>query len=279
MTRVIDTLAGFEAYARKAGLETPMVRESLWAERYEGAYPEVFEAFYATAGPPSGRGALVRELSKVRKRVEEAAPVVRDAVREVDALAPSVLGTAPEPAPVHVLMVGPFSTNAAVGTLGGDVAVFHCLEWFQSAPGARVLVAHEGTHAWHQLAMGGPGPADDPAWTAFSEGVAIAASRVLAPGQAEIDYFWYGHPEDEWLPWCREHRSELLEHFGDSIDAGATTNESYFGGGLVDGHWRVGFYLADELVAGLGRSLPDLVAMSVEEGRVAIREAIASPPA
>jgi hypothetical protein len=272
MARMVDTLAAFEVFARKAGLENPMVRESLWEERYEAAHPDVFEAFYATHGSPAGRGALVRELSRVKKRAEEAAPVVRDAIRQVDGALPPLLGVAPEPSPVHVLMVGTFTTNAAVGRLGDDVAVFHCLEWFQSPEGARVLVAHETTHAWHELALGLDPPDDDPAWVAFSEGLAIAASRALVPDRPDIEYFWYGHPEEEWLPWCREHRDRLLEHFRDSLEAGPETTEAYFGGGMIDGHWRVGFFLADDLVARLGRPLPELAAMSVDEGRAAIRD-------
>lgn len=271
MARVIETLAAFEAFARKAGLETPMMRESLFQERYESAHPEVFEAFYATHGAPEGRAALVRELSNVKARVEEAAPAVRKAVKEADSVLPGILGVPAEPAPVHVIMVGTFTTNAAVGPLGDDMAVFHCLEWFQTADGARVLAAHEGAHAWHRLALGEPVPEDDPAWVAFYEGVAIAASRAAVPDRPEEEYFWYGHPEDEWLGWCRENRDALLEHFGDSLYGGEGITETYFGGGMIDEHWRVGFYLADELVSSLGKTLPELVAMSVEEGQAAIR--------
>ena len=37
--------------------------------------------------------------------------------------------------------------------------------------------------------------ADDMAWLVFSEGLATQTSRAAVPGQPEIDYFWYGHPE------------------------------------------------------------------------------------
>lgn len=272
--RVLDTIPEFRSFARKAGLETPMMREALWTERYEGAHPDVFEAFYASHGAPSGRAAVVRELSRVKSRVEEAVPVVTAAIDELDPALPGLLGVDAEPSPRHVLMVGTFSTNAAVGQLGDEVAVFHCLEWFQSAEGARVLVAHETSHAWHQLAMGGPGPVDDPAWVAFSEGLAIAASRAAVPDRPEDEYFWYGHPEEAWLPWCRDNHDALMEHFGSSLDAGAEGAELYFGGGMVDGHWRVGFYLADELVKALGRSLPELAAMTPADARAAIRRAL-----
>ena len=272
--RIVDTTAGFESFARKAALETPLLREALWREKYEDAYPEVFAGFYAADGSPSGRAAIVREISRVRSRSEEAAGVVREGIRAAAAALPSLLDVPAEPEPVHVLMVGTFTTNATVGKLNDEVAVFHCLEWFQTAEGTRVLVAHETTHAYHQIAMGAKGPEDDAAWMAFSEGLAIAASRAIVPGLPEADYFWYGHPEVEsWLPWCQEHRDKLIQHFRASLDVPETV-ETYFGGGMIEGQWRVGFWLADELIRGVDLPLSSLAAMTVEEGRALIRKAL-----
>ncbi|MGQ0743259.1 MAG: hypothetical protein ACT4OS_02765 [Acidimicrobiales bacterium] len=291
--RIVDTTGTFEAYARKAGLESPITRELLWRERYEKAHPEVFEAFSAKHGSTGGVSALVRELSRVRARVAEATPVVQAAVERAEAALPDLLGVPAEPAPLHVLMVGHFSTNAATEPLGDDLAVFHCLEWFQSAVGAAVLVAHETTHARHRLALatshpqaagaetgGGAGGGDvigeDLAWTIFAEGIASAASRAVVPEASEVDHFWYGHPEnDEWLTWCQANRGELARHMAASLDLAEAT-ETFFGGGVVDGHWRVGYELADHLVAGLGRSLPDLVATPPEEARTLVTEALAA---
>ena len=274
MARILDTIPAFEAYARKSGLESPLRREMLWVELYESSEPEAFAAFNTAHGSTGGRQAVVKELGRVRERVKVAAPQMRRIVEEVDAGLPALLGVAAEPAPLHVLMVGHFTTNAAGAPMGDDLAVFHCLEWFQTPETARILTAHEGTHGWHQIALGAPPPADDLAWAAFAEGVALAASRQAVPGQPDVDYFWYGHPEvDDWLPWCAENRVELLRHFRVSLDIPEAT-ETFFGGGLVDGKWRVGFYVADELVTALGRTLPELVAMSVDEGRAAVVEAL-----
>ncbi|MGH9190766.1 MAG: hypothetical protein ACRD0Q_12205 [Acidimicrobiales bacterium] len=277
MARILDTVPAFEGFARKAGLESPFRRELMIKESYEEQHPDVFAAFNPRFGSPGGRAVIARELTGTRDRVRRAQPLMTEAIENVDPLLPGVLGLADEPSPLHVLMVGQFSTNAAVGRLGDDVAVFHCLEWFESAEGAPVLVAHEGTHAWHQLALGAAAadlPADDLAWMAFSEGLATRASRAAVPDRPELDYFWYGHdaPED-WLAWCQEHHDELLKHFRASLDIAEAT-ETFFGGGLVDGHWRVGYYLADSLVAGLGVALPELVAMTVDEARSAIRTAV-----
>ncbi|MFN2609249.1 MAG: hypothetical protein ABR511_15380, partial [Acidimicrobiales bacterium] len=229
MARIVDTIAAFEAYAKKANLETPIRRELQWKEGYESAFPEVFEPFNAEHGSPEGRAALVKELGNVRRRVAEAAPIVAAHIEEVDAALPRALGLPADPSPLHVLLVGSFATNAAVGRLGDDVAVFHCLEWFQSAEGARVLVAHEATHAWARLATGEAFPDDDAAALAFAEGVAIAASREIVPDRPPAEYFWYGHGEVEhWLPWCEEHRDELLVTFAEGLGAPETV-DAFFG--------------------------------------------------
>jgi len=273
VARILDISSDFDAFARQAFLESPVLREGLWRERYEGAHPEVFEAFYAEQESTEGRAALVRELSKVRRRVGEATPVMRQLIEELDPAVQKALGLSRDPSPRHVLLVGPYSTNAVVGRLGGEVTLFHCLEWFNSPEGARVVVAHEAVHAWHEVTLG-ERPPEDVAWTTFYEGVAIQASRELVPGRDEYDYFWYGHAGfEDWLPWCREHTDELLGRLRESLDDPGAT-ETFFGAGLVEGRWRVGYFLADVLVGGLGRSLPELVAMSVDEAQEAIRGAL-----
>jgi hypothetical protein len=274
VARVLDTTPAFEEFARRAFLESPVVRERLWLDRYEAAHPEVFEAFHAIQPNQEGRNALVRELSLVRQKAREAAPVMNELIEEVEPAVQEVLGLPPALAPRHVLLVGTYATNAIVAPLEGEVTLFHCLEWFQSREGARVLVAHEDTHACHQLQLGEAPREDDAAWMAFYEGVAIQASRAVVPDAPEDDYFWYGHVGfEDWLPWCQEHRDDLMERFRSSLDDPAAV-DSFFGGGLVEERWRVGFFLADELVAGLGRPLPELVTLSVAEGSRAIRAAL-----
>ncbi|MGH9165799.1 MAG: hypothetical protein ACRDZW_09845 [Acidimicrobiales bacterium] len=274
--RILDTTPAFENFARTAFLDPPEQREGLWRERYEGVHPEVFAAFYAGQPDQSGRAALVRELSRIRQLAKEAGPLVAGIIEDVEPKVAEVLGvTATTSSPQHVLMVGPHTTNALVGRLDGEVTLFHCLEWFFDEDGNRVLVAHEDAHAWHELALGGEPPREDAAWLAFSEGVAIAASRLVVPGRPEADYFWYGYGGfEEWLPWCREHRAELVERFAAGLDD-AETGETFFGGGLVEGRWRTGYFVADLVVTALGRSLPELVALPVDEARATVRKTLA----
>jgi hypothetical protein len=260
-------------------VESPFRRELLWKDLYRASHPDVFAAITkAVPGFDLGVPAMVRELSRIRTRVKESAGDMRSAITELDPKVGQALGVAPEPSPVHVLMVGAFTANSAVGALGEDVSVFHCVEWFQTVSGARSLVAHETAHAWHQLALRGaaqdaPGD-DDLLWMIFSEGLATQTARTVVPNLAEVDYFWYGHPEmDSWGPWCQEHRSELLELLRGAIGDPAAA-EAFFGAGRVAGHWRVGYHLADHLVAVMGIALPDLVTMSVDEARRAVLEAL-----
>ena len=274
MARVLDILATFEAYAKKTFVDSPVVRESRWKELYEDAHPEVFAAFYADQGDRVGRSAVVRELTLVRDRASEGGPVLHRIIEEIEPAVRDALGVAPTPDPLHVLMVGPYSINVLVSSMGDDVTVFHCLEWFQSEEGSRVLVAHEDAHAWHRIVLGLKPPTENAAWTAFSEGLATLVSRHVEPDRPEEDYFWYGHEGfEDWLPWCVEHRDELLVRFRDELDQEGSS-DTFFGSGLVEKRWRVGYYLSDLLVASLDRPLPELVALSVDEGSAAIREAL-----
>jgi len=277
MARFLDTTPAFDSFAKKGALESPVLRRELWRELYEGAHPDVFESFYAREASRDGLKVLLTDLSGLRGRVAAAAPQVVAVAEEVEPLVQVALGQAGSPSPLHVLMVGPLSTNGLVGRLGDDVAMFHCLEWFQGPDSWKVLVAHEDTHAWHELALG-QRPAEDLAWTAFAEGLAVQVSRQVVPGRAEEDYFWYGFPGfTEWVDWCREHRGDLLERFRSSLDD-PTAFERFFGGGMVESHLRVGYFLADAIVAGLERPLPELVAMTPDQARDAVRGSVAAGP-
>lgn len=279
MADILDTIPDFDVFAKKAFLEVPVMRDQMWRQVYEAGHREVFEAFYAGQPGTDGRKALVRELSRVQKLTRDAAPVMKELIEEVEPAVRGALGMPAEPSPGHVLIVGPYSTNVLVGRLAGRVTLFHCLEWFTSAEGARVLVAHEDAHAWHEIATGaGPAPADLAA-TAFYEGVASQVSRAVVPGRDEADHFWFGHAGfEDWLPWCREHRVELLELFAAALDD-PEASERFFGAGLVKDHWRVGYYLADEIVGGLGMSLGDLARTDPAAGGSAVRQAVGAKPA
>lgn len=278
MTRILDTTPDFVALTKAAFLQDPVSRRDLWDKRYRARYPAVFDAFFAGQGAREQVPALVHRLSDVRKVVDTAAPVMPALIEEVEPAVREALGIVDVPEPLHVLMVGTFSTNACVVHVDDDIAVLHCLEWFSDPETTRVLVAHEDTHAWHETVRGSSLP-EDLAWTAFAEGLALQVSRAVVPDRPEADYFWYGVAGfEDWLPWCREHRDLLLDRFAESLDneggEGDDATEAFFGAGFVEQRWRTGFYVADELVRSLDVSPPDLVRMDADEARKALRTAL-----
>lgn len=276
MARIVDTAPAFEAFAGSAALESPLIREQLWRERYEAAHPDVFAAFYAGDASPRHPLAQVRELSRVRRQAREGAAALGTVIDEVEETVRVLLDSPREPSPTHVLLVGGGSVNASVGRLGDQVAVFHCLEWFRSAEDWRVLAAHETAHAWHEITLGITPPDEDLAWITFSEGLAVRASQEAVPGHPMCDYFWYGHPGfDAWLAWCQEHREQLRSHLRDHLDDPSAAN-ALFGSQDHQGHSRTGYFVAGELLAGTGRPLSELVRLPVDEARDLVRSALSS---
>jgi len=52
--------------------------------------------------------------------------------------------------------------------------------------------------------------------------------------------------------------------------------ETLFEGGQVEGHWRTGFFVADEVVGALRRPMRELARLDPDEARRRIREGLAS---
>lgn len=274
MARILNTIPDFQRFAGSALRADPHARERLWEEQYRAVHPEVLATYFEGYGSREGLPAVLGQLRGLRARVQAAVALLPDIIQQVEPAVRHTLGMKPAPEPLHVLMVGTFSANAFVARLGGELAVFHCLEWFTTLEPTRVLVAHEDTHAWHEAALGHT-PTNDPAWTAFYEGLAIQVSRTVVPDRPEDDYFWYGLAGfEDWLSWCREQRDPLYQRFREALEDEDAT-ERFFGGGFVEERWRVGFFLADELVGTLGRPLHELVRLDAEEAREAIRAALA----
>jgi len=273
MAKILDTIPAFEKFARKAGLEGPLVREELWKDMYQADHKDVFDAFFASQGGREGMHALARELSRVRMKVNEALPEMSGLIEEIEPKVRKLLGVAADPAPLHVLMVGTFSTNAFVARLGDEVALFHCLEWFAGAGPTSVLIAHEDAHAWHQIALGESAP-EDLAYTAFYEGLAIQASKAAVPERPADDYFWYGVAGfEDWLAECEKDEATLLKDFRKSLKRDDAT-EMFFGNGFIEEKWRTGYYIADLLMRRIDRPLDELAKLTIDEGRQAIKDSL-----
>lgn len=275
MPRVIDTTQDFLSFAAEVQLESPLIREMRWREQYEAAHPDVFEAYYTAQGSRDRPATMIQNLARVRRHVDDTAQALPRIIEEVDPEVGRVMGYPEGEGPVHVLLVGTAGANAIVGRLGDETAVFHLLEWVQAPSAARIAVAHETAHGWHQIHLDETPPGDeDVAWMTFSEGLAIRVSRAVAPDQPEQDYFWYGIPGFEgWPEWCAEHsgalRRQLLRTLDDPSGAG-----DLFGAGSLDGHHRTGFHVADALLESMHRPLPELAQWGVGHARSAVRAAL-----
>lgn len=273
MARILNTIPDFQRFAGDALDDDAVTRQQRWKREYRDVHPEVFEAFFAGHGDPSGVPATLGRLLGLRQRAQSAASTLPGLIERIEPQVSEVLGTADEAEPLHVLLVGTFSTNAFVAPLGDDLAVFHCVEWFTDPEPAGVLVAHEDAHAWHRHRVTAP-EAPDLAWEALYEGLAVAASRTAVPDRPDDDYFWYGLAGfEDWLPWCREHRDLLLEEFRDRLDDPDAV-EAFFGAGFVHEHWRTGLFVADLVIEALDTPLDELVGLDAEAGRQAVIDAV-----
>lgn len=275
MPKVIDTTPDFLSFAADVQMESPLTREMRWRDRYEAAHQDVFDAYYTAQGSRDRPSSMIHNLARVRRHVDETAQALPSIIEEVDPAVGRAMGYPEGEGPVHVLLVGTAGANAVVGKLGDETAVFHLLEWVQAPDAARIAVAHETAHAWHQIHLGEAPPGeDDIAWLTFSEGLAIRVSREVAPGQPEQDYFWYGIPGFEgWPVWCAEHSAGLRRQLLRMLDDPAAA-QAMFGAGALDGHHRTGFYVADDVLEAMHRPLPELAGWPVSHAKSAVRAAL-----
>lgn len=297
MARIRNTLPDFQRYAGNALEGDARKRSELWEQEYLARHEDVLGPLLPQDGDTrTGISKLVRQLRGIRARAQEAAAIVPGLIEEVEPEVRSLLDAGDAEEPLHVLLVGTMGANALVTAVDGDLAVLHCVEWYAGEAPERVLIAHEDTHAWHRrrLGDGDPLPEDDLAWTAFYEGLAVRVSREVVPDRPEEEYFWYGiEGFEDWLEWCRDNQDLLWSRFRDALDAAEAPNDGdhgddgdvddgdaddgvhrFFGAGLVEGRWRTGFFLADELVGGFEAEPAELCRMDVDEARELIRDAV-----
>jgi len=122
VARLLDTIPSFLAYAKRAAPEAPWLRENLWKEQYHSAHPKVFKAYAVHQGEPAPRH-LSHRLYTVRQTVERAAALWPAILEEAEPRVRKLLEAEEVVSPLHVLMVGTFTTNAFVGRLGSEAAV------------------------------------------------------------------------------------------------------------------------------------------------------------
>lgn len=193
--RLTTTVPGYVALSQVADDE----REAAWTDRYEAAYPEIFETYHsawglhdrclaAAAGVPALAPRMPALEGRARELVEESERAFRD-----DGLLDDDVDV--------VLLVGGHTSNGWVTQLGGTVTLFLALEFLGDPPYDAVLVSHEAFHIAHGRHGADDWP-EDCAASLFQEGFAVAMSREIHPGLSDSAYLWNDDAHADWVADC-----------------------------------------------------------------------------
>ena len=116
-----------------------------------------------------------------------------------------------------------------------------------AAPVLKGLIAHELGHLFHleRRARRGMAAGEGPLWDAYEEGFAQRCEHLIM-GQ---DTWTPGTWQENWLTWCREHKSWLAEEFLKTIEAGKSVR-NFLGGHRykICGYYACGYFLGHEVV-------------------------------
>lgn len=168
----------FLAFWAQARERPPPEQAELWERLYAGRHPALFAHYQWAFGEAGPLEDALPRYDAVAGDLEArfAALELETSARTVDAL----LATS---GPVRAFaLVGTFTADAWTDGFEGEVTAFFALEQIPSGERARLLALHELVHAAHARARGGVAwPDGTPALDLLQEGVAVAATRALAP--------------------------------------------------------------------------------------------------
>jgi hypothetical protein len=117
------------------------------------------------------------------------------------------------------------------------------------------LFAHEAGHLVHQhwRARNGKPSGSGPWWQLYEEGFAQRCEDRICS-----DYTWHqagSETGDDWLTWCREHKSWLAAEFLKTVDENKTV-APFFGSWFnIHGKIETGYFLGYEVIKELEKSL------------------------
>jgi hypothetical protein len=151
----------------------------------------------------------------------------------------------------YLLMVGVFSSDSWVTEFGGRITSSYALEMLADED-ERIVLSHELAHLAHARALHASWRADpesSPILAAlYREGVAILASRALAPEATDAEILWLGRqPPERSLETVESRRDELSRELVSALDDPARYGEFFLGAAAVDFPPRAGYYVADVL--------------------------------
>ncbi|MCA9876399.1 MAG: hypothetical protein KC442_01410 [Thermomicrobiales bacterium] len=165
------------------------------------------------------------------------------------------------------LAVGTYWSDGWVCELGGQPTMVLALEMLESTRHAQLLLAHELAHLAHARAAGA-------AWDGLVtlgdglllEGLAVAASAQVVPGEAAATYLWCGisrtpagEPLDAWLAQCDAAWLEIQQRLRrDLLRTDSETIAAWFHGDAAAPQLpvRVGYAAGFRLVSRLAEAYP-----------------------
>lgn len=227
-------------------------------ENYHHLYPEVFETYfngYCRKTDDKMTAAMDKYLDDL-ERIKAISRLMPGTIEDIKEITETYFGF-PIDVPVH-LFVGLYATNAFVDHRSH---IYFALEQLTPDPGLlKVVTAHEFIHSYHYHILEKAGIE----WSAvdwrsgcpsiYLEGVATFLSRKLVPGHHESVYYSYNRQGEDWLSFCKSHRSEIarillrdLQQVSPSIDK----EWLKMSGGSFFGFNRLGYFLGTEFVSNL----------------------------
>lgn len=210
--RVTSTVPGYLALA-----DVPEeLREAAWTDRYEAAYPEIFEKYHSAWGRHERCLAAAAGVTDRVALIRDAEPRARDLI-ELSERSFRADGLLTDDLDV-VLMVGGRTSNGWVTELGGTVTLFLALEFLGEPPYDAVLVSHEAFHVAHGRHGADTWP-EDCAASLFQEGIAVAISREIHPGLDDSAYLWNDDAHGDWVSQCEAAEAAIARRALGQLDA------------------------------------------------------------
>jgi len=91
--------------------------------------------------------------------------------------------------------------------------------------------------------------ADDPLFRLYEEGFAQRCEHIVNGGDT-----WHMAPDEQWLPWCEQHKAWLAKEFLDRLDRHASAND-FFGSWFdIHGRKQTGYFLGHAFIVNLERT-------------------------
>jgi hypothetical protein len=259
-SHIIDTFPAFLAYWETVK-ETDMGHQiETWTESYLAPWPELLRKQldnYAEEGSDWQEIAREHVFPYLAQRLPDMALAHRHLLENclpVSERVCQVFGFEAEV--VFVIYVGIGCGAGWADSYRGQPAVLFGLEniaeeGWSRPPRITGLIAHELGHLTHfhwRERAGLPSFGDGPWWQLYAEGIAQWCEH-----QATGSDSWHMKhgPGDDWLDWCRAHRSWLAAEFLRRVDAGETTRSFFGSWHNIEGRKQTGYFLGHELIAAL----------------------------